>query len=226
MNETALAVMAKRPEVGSTKTRLCPPLSPAQAADLYQALLLDSLALAGSLPGVDLAIAITPPDSQAYFSAAAPPGARLLPVAGRDIGECLAKTLDQLLEMGYRKALALNSDGPSLPLAYLTQAIGCLDRHELVLGPSQDGGYYLIGLKRFHPSLFIDIAWSTGQVFAQTLARAAGLELSVTQTPTWYDIDTPADLVRLQAELDQLPPGRLPHTRAYLAVSRLPARLT
>lgn len=223
VNQTILAVMAKQPQPGQTKTRLCPPLSPAQAAAFYEALLLDTFVLAGGLPGVDLAVAITPPASRPYFESVAPAGALLLAVDGRDIGECLDETLAQLLALGYRKALALNSDGPSLPPAYLLQAMAALDRHDLVLGPSQDGGYYLIGLKAPAPVLFREIAWSTERVLAQTLERAASLGLSVAQTSAWYDIDTPADLARLQAELEQLPPSHLIHTRRLLADFSLPA---
>jgi uncharacterized protein len=223
LRQTIIAVMAKQPQVGKTKTRLCPPLSPAQAAALYEALMLDSLALAGGVAGVDLAVAITPPQSRDYFETAAPANALLLPVDGRDIGECLAKTLAQLLGMGYRKVLALNSDGPSLPPACLVQAIDCLEEHDVVLGPNYDGGYYLVGMKKPHLSLFIDIAWSTDRVFTQTLERAADAGLRLAQTPAWYDIDTPDDLQRLLAELPCLGEDRLVHTRSYLADFELPA---
>jgi rSAM/selenodomain-associated transferase 1 len=217
VNDAVIVVMAKQPQAGKTKTRLCPPLNPAQAAALYEALLLDTFTLAGRLPGVDLGVAITPTGSRPYFEAVAPANALLLAVEGRDIGECLTKTLAQLLGLGYRKALALNSDGPSLPPEYLIQAIRCLDERDLVLGPSEDGGYYLIGLKTPTPALFRDIAWSTQQVLAQTLERAVEIGLSVAQTPAWYDIDTPADLARLQTELGLLPPDRLAQTRRFLA---------
>lgn len=223
LNDAVIVVMAKQPQPGRTKTRLCPPLSPLQAAALYEALMLDTFLLASGLPGVDLAVAITPPGSRPYFTAAAPANALLLPVEGVDIGECLDQALGQLLGMGYRSALALNSDGPTLPPAVLLQAIRCLDEQDLVLGPSHDGGYYLIGLKAPAPALFRDIAWSTQGVLSQTLERAAGLGLSVAQTLSWYDVDTPADLVHLQAELERLPPNRLAHTRRFLAEFKPPA---
>jgi hypothetical protein len=225
LNETIIAVMAKQPQPGKTKTRLCPPLIPAQAAALYEALMLDSIKLAGGLPGIDLALAITPPESRPYFMAVAPAKALLLPVEGRDIGECLDQTLAQLLLMGYCKTLALNSDGPSLPQDYLLQAIAGLDNQDLVIGPSQDGGYYLIGVKAPAPALFRDIAWSTEKALPQTLERASVLGLSVAQTPVWYDIDTPADLLRLQAELKQLRSDQLTFTRRFFASFEQPARL-
>jgi uncharacterized protein len=217
MKETLIIVMAKQPQVGKTKTRLVPNLSPEEAADLYQALLLDTLSLVASQPWAELAVAITPPGSQLYFESITPPGTLLLPVDGVDIGGCLAQALEVALGMGYRKALALNSDGPSLPPQYLEQAALFLEGAELVLGPGQDGGYYLVGMGRPHGAIFKDIAWSTAQVFTQTLDRAAGLGLRVALTPAWYDVDTPADLQRLQEELETLPPDRLPHTRRWLA---------
>jgi uncharacterized protein len=224
MKETLIIVMAKHPQVGKTKTRLVPDLSPGEAADLYQALLLDTLSLVASQTWAELAVAITPPGSRSYFESITPPGTLLLPVDGMDIGGCLAQALDMSLGMGYRKALALNSDGPSLPAQYLEQAALYLEEAELVLGPGEDGGYYLLGMSRLHGAIFEGIAWSTAQVFTQTLDRAAGLELRVALTPAWYDVDTPADLHRLQEELQTLPPDRLPHTRRWLAALDLSTR--
>jgi uncharacterized protein len=217
MKETLIIVMAKQPQVGKTKTRLLPALSLREAADLYQALLLDTLSLVANQPWAELAVAITPPGSRPYFESITPPGTLLLPVDGADIGECLAQALDMSLGMGYRKALALNSDGPSLPAQYLEQAALYLEQAELVLGPGEDGGYYLVGMSRLHGAIFKGIAWSTAQVFTQTLDRAAELGLRVALTPVWYDVDTPADLYRLQKELETLPADRLPQSRRWLA---------
>jgi rSAM/selenodomain-associated transferase 1 len=216
MKEVALAVMAKRPIAGRTKTRLCPPLSAEQAAALFEAMLLDTLQLVLELDGIRLAIGITPPEAAAFFRPISPEGTLFLPVDGADLGECLDRVLSRLLLEGYGKALALNSDGPSLPLGYLRQAIDRLDGAEVVLGPSEDGGYYLIGLKAPQPGLFEGISWSTERVTEQTLAHAKDLGLTVALLPPWCDIDTPVDLERLQDELQTLPPGSLPHTRLCL----------
>jgi uncharacterized protein len=224
MKETLIIVMAKQPQVGKTKTRLLPALSLGEAADLYQALLLDTLSLIANQSWAELAVAITPPGSRPYFESITPPGTLLLPVDGGDIGECLVQALEVSLGMGYRKALALNSDGPSLPAQYLEQAALYLEGAELVLGPGQDGGYYLVGMSRLHSAIFKDIAWSSDQVFTQTLDRAAGLGLRVALTPAWYDVDTPADLYRLQKELESLPADRLPHSRRLLAALNLGTR--
>ena len=119
------------------------------------------------------------------------------------VGECLLHAAATLLRAGHGAACLLNSDSPTLPAGYLVAAATALaapgDR--VVLGPSTDGGYYLIGMKHPHPGLFEDIAWSTDQVFAQTLARAEALGLTVFELPTWYDVDDAQTLHLLETEL-------------------------
>lgn len=215
--DTALMIMAKQPTDGSTKTRLSPFLTSAEAARFYEALLRDTIALAALLSEVaELVIAITPPESIEYFNEISPPDALLLPVEGQHIGECLEKGLKWLFEEGYTKGLAFNSDGPSLPLAVLQQAIHSLDEVETVLGPSQDGGYYLIGMRRLYPELFQGISWSTGQVFIQTLERARQLGLKTFLTQLWYDIDTAEDLLFLRDEIALGKVEGLRYTRGFL----------
>lgn len=216
MNETALIIMAKEPKVGSTKTRLCPPLTLSESAKLYEALLLDTIDLVSTLEEIDLAIAVTPPESTPYFKEIAPDDTNLVPVDCEDIGQCLNKVLDHLLQMGYQNALALNSDGPSLPIEYIHQAVIRLDGHDLVFGPSEDGGYYLIGLKEMSDSIFTGIDWSTSRVLTQTLEKCDKLGLQVDLLPPWYDIDTAADIERLREELITLPKLALVNTRSLL----------
>lgn len=213
--EPVLVIMAKQPTVGQTKTRLCPPLTPVEAVALYEAMLRDTIELVAGLEGVRLAIAVTPPEATDAFRRVSPPDAILLPVAGADIGECLNQVLGRLLAAGHSRAIAFNSDGPTLPATYLRQAITRLDSADVVLGPSEDGGYYLIGLKQPRPELFREIEWSSERVTAQTLARAKAMGLSVALLPPWYDVDTAADLDRLRAELATLPAEALPYTRRF-----------
>ena len=220
MEESVLVIMAKQPAVGQTKTRLCPPLTPAAAAALYEALLRDTIELGAGLEGVRLAIAVTPPEATGAFRRMSPTDAILLPVTGADIGDCLSQVLGRLLAAGHCRAIALNSDGPTLPATYLRQAVARLDGADVVLGPSEDGGYYLIGLKQPRPELFREIEWSSERVTAQTLARAEAMGLSVTLLPPWYDVDTVTDLDRLRAELAALPAEALPHTRRFFASNR------
>lgn len=216
MKSTALAIMAKEPQVGSTKTRLSPPLSPKEAAGLYEALLKDTIALVADLNGIDLAVAVTPPESTAYFKHITPSGTLLLPVACRDIGDCLTQVLGHLLEMGYEKAFALNSDGPSLPEDYIYQAVQLLEDNDLVLGPGEDGGYYLIGLKEPQAEIFKGVDWSTSRVLSQTLTKTEALNLEVALTQPWYDVDTAEEIKRLKAELIAHSNDRLTHTRLFL----------
>ncbi len=213
--DTALVVMAKMPEVGITKTRLCPPFSYEQAASFYEAMLLDTFALAGNVTGVQFGVAITPIQSVPYFKIKSPDGTRLLPVGGRDIGQCLNQTIGILLKEGHKKVLAINSDGPSLPQEYLYQSIRLLDENDAVIGPGEDGGYYLIGLKKEIPEVFTGIDWSTGRVLAQTLAKLQSLHLSFAMLPAWFDVDTASDAARLAMELDMLPSDRLVHSRSF-----------
>jgi uncharacterized protein len=215
MSEAALVVMAKQPQPERTKTRLCPPFTPLEAAQFYEALLKDTLSLAASIDELHLAVAITPPESHAYFQSIAPAGTLLLPVTGVDIGECLIRALSALLERGYNRALALNADGPSLPPGYLRQAVKALEENDLVLGPGEDGGYYLVGLKKMQVDLFQNITWSTSQVLKQTLLRAESLKLDVAMNLPWYDVDLPADVDRLRQELQHLPPERLVYSRRF-----------
>ena len=212
----ALVIKAKEPAVGRTKTRLCPPLTLVQAAALYEALLRDTIGLVASLEGVQLAVAVTPPEATDVFHRWSPPDTLFLPVTGVDIGHCLDQVLGQLLASGHAGAMAINSDGPTLPDSYLRQALACLDENDLVIGPGEDGGYYLVGLKEPHRDLFRDIEWSTERVTAQTLARAEMLGLTVAMLPAWYDVDTAPDLERLRVEVASLPPNAVPYTRRFL----------
>lgn len=215
-----VVVMAKEPKVGSTKTRLCPPLSLQDAARLYEALLLDTLDLCSHLEGVDLAIAVTPPESTIYFQQIKPENALLLPVECEDIGVCLKKVLGGMLNKGYPKVLALNSDGPTLPLENIYTAIELLREFDLVLGPGIDGGYYLIGVKRYHKTIFDNIDWSTSRVLKQTMNRAKAANLKPALLPYWYDVDTVEDLRRLEGEIDRIAADRLIYTRQYLLKSK------
>jgi rSAM/selenodomain-associated transferase 1 len=204
MND-ALIIVAKKPEAGLTKTRLCPPFTPEAAAEFYSCLMRDTLALAARLPGVDLTVAFTPASARDYFEKWVPNGFHLSSQQGAHLGERLANALALHLERGYRKAVIMNSDGPTLPLAYLRDAFTQLDLVDVTLGMGHDGGYYLIGLKQMVPQLFENIAWSTEKVIPQTLEICRRLKLNVHPLPEWYDVDVEADLHRLCQDLSQKP---------------------
>jgi hypothetical protein len=147
----------------------------------------------------------------------APPGSLLFAVEGADVGRCLRVAIARLLRAGFSPVVAVNSDGPTLPARYIEQAVERLSGSDVVLGPAEDGGYYLVGVRQEQPGLFANIEWSSPRVRAQTLERAAALGLNVAELPAWYDIDTPAEFERLRAELAARPPGIATCTRAFLA---------
>ncbi len=201
----ALIIMAKRPEAGKTKTRLCPPLSLAQAAQLYESFLIDIVHsledLQQLLPNLQPFFAYTPEESRGYFEQLAPTFS-LVPQTGQSLGERLDFVLTSCLEMGYDQVAAINSDSPNLPTAYLGQAFQKLRQREsdVVFGPSEDGGYYLIGLQRPWPRIVRDVTMSTPTVLQDSLAIAAEEGATVELLPPWYDIDTIDELKRLYTD--------------------------
>ena len=199
----AVAIMAKAPRPGTVKTRLCPPLLAAEAADLYRCFLVDKIAAVGTLAGAQPVIAYTPDDARAEFDGLAP-GFSLVAQQGPDLGARLHSTLEGLLAAGHAGAIAIDSDTPTLPGAFLQKAVHYLSRPgpDVVLGPTEDGGYYLIGVRRAHRELFDGVPWSTSDVLDITLRRAADAGLRTACLPSWFDVDTPDDLERLRMVLD------------------------
>lgn len=202
----ALVVMAKRPSPGSTKTRLTPPLTPESAAALYECFLLDALDLARSIPGVTPLIAVSPPDATEYFRTIAP-DVRQVPQLGTSLADRLCHVLTQCLEDRYDNVVAVNSDSPTLPSSLVIEAFERLSDEtvDMVLGPTDDGGYYLIGWKRAYPELVRGVTMSTPHVLRDTLDLATASDVSVSLLETWYDVDEPADLDRLGTDLAASP---------------------
>jgi uncharacterized protein len=216
-----LLVVAKRPAAGQTKTRLCPPLTGAAAAALYTCFLRDTLDLMRQVPDVGRGIAYLPEAARDYFAILAP-DMQLSLQQGVDLGQRLDHLLSAALEAGASQAVVMDSDSPTLPADYLMQAFAALSGpNDVVLGPCEDGGYYLIGLKRPQPRLLRDVQMSTPYVVRDTLALAEQLGLQVALLPTWYDVDTVAELDRLRAELRDAPPHMACYTRAFLAARSL-----
>ncbi|MGB9738647.1 TIGR04282 family arsenosugar biosynthesis glycosyltransferase [Chloroflexus sp.] len=206
-----LVMMARRPEPGRVKTRLCPPLTATQAASLYELFLRDLVAMMRTVSNTRSLIAYAPTDAAEYFAALAPDIARR-PQVGRNLGERLAAITTELLAEGTSAVVIIGSDSPSLPPTLIGQALAELERGvDLVLGPADDGGYYLVGLRRIAPSLFTEVLMSTSTVLRDTLAVAERLGLRTVLIDPWYDIDTIADLQRLHAD-----PAPLPHSRPLL----------
>ena len=152
------------------------------------------------------------------FKDLTPPHFILLPQHGDDLGARILFTFDQLFQQGYTRVIVIDSDTPTLPTAYLEQALSLIAAHQndVVLGPTEDGGYYLIGLRQSHRELFERMPWSTSQVFPETRRRSEQSGLTVACTASWYDVDTPADLERLMASLDHIQDGIAQQTRQFL----------
>jgi hypothetical protein len=202
-DDVALGIMCKAPVDGSCKTRLCPPLSTREAAEISRCFIADVAAVIDAVkPGGGVAVH-TPPGAEAAFDGLLPASFPMLAQRGADLGERLLHATGDLLAAGFGGVCLINSDSPTLPPTVLQQAIAALRRpgERIVLGPAIDGGYYLIGLKRAVPALFRDVSWSTGRVLAETLVRAAEGVVPVELLPLWYDVD---DLGTLQLLLHEL----------------------
>jgi rSAM/selenodomain-associated transferase 1 len=201
-----VAVMAKASAPGRTKTRLVPPLTFEEAAALNTAFLrdiTDNLLLAARHAAIAGYAAYAPPGSEGFFNRVLPPAIGLVEASMPHFGDCLFRTIQEIFARGHGSAVVLNSDSPTLPTAFLVETAEMLARpgERAVLGPSSDGGYYLLGLKTAHRRLFDDIAWSTERVAGETLERAREIGLDVHILPVWYDVDDIEGLRRLAGEV-------------------------
>jgi uncharacterized protein len=213
-NSNALMVVAKRPMPGKTKTRLSPPLAPELASALYECFLLDTLDQMRQVSDAQHVIAYL--DECDYFQRLAP-DFELIPQEGHDLGERLDNALTIYLSRGYERAVIMDSDSPTLPASYLSQAFQVLaSEADVVLGPCDDGGYYLIGLKKPTPRLLREVHMSTSTVAAETIALAKEEGLSLVTLPTWYDIDDLASLARLINEMENFDSANMSHTRRFI----------
>src|SRR5687767_14140771 len=197
--------MAKVPGVVPVKSRLHGALTADRATALYRCFLLDRLDALAGVSGIAPVVAFAPAHAWAAMAALAPAGFALVPQHDGDLGERLTTLLESLLAAGHPGAIAMDSDSPTLPMVYVARAAKALaaGTADVVLGPCDDGGYYLVGVRVPRPALFDAIPWSTAAVLAATLARARSLGLRVTLLPAWFDVDTEADLRRLHTEMHQ-----------------------
>lgn len=241
----AIAVMAKVPRPGRVKTRLIPPLTPASASALSASFLKDiteNIALAARHAPIQGCVAYAPAGDERVFDGMLADGTRLVLADGEGIaaprvigfGRSLLQAARSLFAEGHDAVCLLNSDSPTLPTRLLKQAADALAKpgDRVVLGPAEDGGYYVVGMKAPHVRLFQDIAWSTATVARETRARAQELGLPVVEIDTWYDVDDAVSLRRLCRELSSRPQGgddvcsySAPATAECLARLRIPELL-
>jgi rSAM/selenodomain-associated transferase 1 len=202
----ALVIFAKAPIPGQVKTRLCPPLTPDEAATLHGTFVLDTLERSKSAIGkfrlpVDRFVACWPSASHVFFKVlAARHGVEPLDQIGDELGARMHQVFTELAARGYRRIVLVGTDVPTLPLAHYRQAYEFLHDHDVVLGPARDGGYFLIGLTKPQSDLFRDIRWSTDQVLELTQRRATEAGVTAALLPVWQDVDTLEDLKWLIGE--------------------------
>ena len=222
--DRVLVIMAKAPRPGAVKTRLAPSLSPTAVTAFYCCLLEDTLALARSLSEVEVAI-MCPESDVTELAQLAGHEASVVAQKGEGLAAGLTSVFAHFAQdhqredhprgAHQRRTIAFNSDSPHLPRAVLEDAFETLATHDVVVGPTHDGGYYLVGAKASHPTLFAGDGMGTSSALERLLSRAQGLQLSVSLAESFYDIDVADDLTRLAEEL-RLAPARAPRTAAWL----------
>ena len=202
----ALGVMTKVPKPGRVKTRLSPPLTPEEAAALNTCFLRDTAAAIELAAGEGIAKGIgvyTPVGEESGYRGILPGSFELIAQRGDAFGERLTNAAEDLFAVGFDAVCLIDSDSPTVPQRAFSDAARLLSEpgDRIVFGPSDDGGYYLIGMKKLHRRLFEDIDWSTERVADQTLERAKEIGVAVELLPTWYDVDDGVTLQRLCAEV-------------------------
>jgi uncharacterized protein len=223
MNRT-LVIMAKAPRVGSVKTRLAESLPLQAVTELYSCLLNDTVALAQALDRVEVAI-MCPASDVEDLSLAVDKTVRVVPQIGDGLAAGLTSVFKHFADPGRQRIIAFNSDSPHLPASVLETAFDLLVTCDLVVGPTYDGGYYLVGATASHPDLFMNDRMGTATALEALLKRASDLQLSARVIDPFYDIDVAADLSQLADELRRAP-GKAPRTAEWLLARRRAAPQT
>lgn len=209
-----LVIMAKAPRPGAVKTRLTVNLSPQQAAGLYTCLLNDTIALAQSLNQVETAI-LCPESDADDLSRSVEASVPIVAQKGKGLAAALTSVFAHFTKSGCQRVIAFNSDSPHLSPSALERAFAVLESFDLVVGPTQDGGYYLVGAKASHQALFENDGMSTASALETLMMRARNRQLSIGLVDPFYDVDETSDLARLAEEL-RLAPERAPRTASWL----------
>ena len=217
---TCAVLFAKKPVPGSVKTRLQSHLSASEAARLYEAMLLDCATALHATKAAAKLVAFTPADAEdALRALLAPIGVfEYVPQPEGNLGQRMEGLMQWAFARGAERVVIIGSDSPSLPVVYIDEGLALLREKEVVLGPSTDGGYYLVGRRKGESRIFQDVAWSTKMVLEQTLARLGTQTLGL--LPPWYDVDTPAEAGFLKVHLEALARAGSTQGRHSLAVLR------
>lgn len=221
----AVVIMAKAPFPGVCKTRLARHVGPERAAALYQRFLLDTIDLARQVPGAQVSAVCPDAAHLRVLRELLPKEVRVEAQEGEGLLAGLASAFASHYRRGFRRIVLVDGDSPTLPPERISEALRVLADHDVVLGPCDDGGYFLIGARAPRPELFAGVSYRGETICAQTAARARELGLSVAFTSPWYDVDTREDFDRLLAELrtDPAPdsgatPYLAPRTRSFLGL--------
>ena len=214
----ALAILAKAPVAGAVKTRLVPPLTHDQAAELYRALLLDQFEHLRHIDGAERYVFYAPADAEKILCNLAGAEYAYRAQSGGDLGARMEQVFADLWRLGHRNIVLIGSDLPALPAAILDDAFTQLARAErrVVLGPSRDGGYYLVGMNQPTPEIFDNMTWSHDRVLAETTARLSALAVPFGLLTNWFDIDSIDDLRRWRDQNDAASWQSMARTREYL----------
>ena len=217
---TCAVLFAKKPVPGTVKTRLQSHLSASEAARLYEAMLLDCAIALHETQAAAKVVAFTPAHAEdALRTLLAPIGTfEYVPQPEGNLGQRMEGLMQWAFARGAERVVIIGSDSPSLPARYIDEGLALLREKEVVLGPSTDGGYYLVGRRKGESRIFQDVAWSTGMVFEQTLARLGTQTLGL--LPPWYDVDTPAEAGFLKVHLEALARAGSTQGQHSLAVLR------
>jgi rSAM/selenodomain-associated transferase 1 len=216
-----LGVFAKEPRPGQVKTRLAAAIGPDQAARMYECFLRDFLPRLVEIRAHRLLV-YAPRKARGFFTEIAGNRFDLEPQSSGDLGARMARFFRRRFDRRADRVVLVGSDSPDLPLSRIDDAFAALDRSDIVFGPCEDGGYYLIGMRRMILPVFYGIDWSAPDVLGQTVRRIEGRSVDFTLLERWYDVDRAEDLQRLASEIDAARrAGRdllLPRTEAALAM--------
>ena len=214
----ALAVMAKAPVAGQVKSRLLPLFTAEEAAELSRCLLVDQLNHLRKLGTADFYLAFAPDDAQWLMEQIGPSCFHLFPQQGDDLGARMDAVFERLFQIGHKSIVLVGGDLPPIPLRFFTEAYPFLEssKKRVVLGPSRDGGYYLVGCNQPTPEIFQGMSWSHSAVLAQALDKLAASQVDFHLLPSWFDIDTPEDLRYLRSALDSSLEKAMPNTGLLL----------
>jgi len=203
MQQPAIIVMTKVPGFTDVKTRLRPLLSEGQCVELAGCFLTDTITNLASIFDHRI-IAFTPEDGRDGIETLVG-GHIYIPQRGGDLGQRLDAVIAEAFEMGFGPVIVIGADSPTLPADYLAQALDHLRSREdgVAVGPTDDGGFYLIGVSRLHKGMFDGVTWSSDKTCEQTVANIKNIrDVDLLVLPRWYDVDEPADLVHMIAEID------------------------